>query len=93
MRDPETKRKIIGREFIRSFESAARQIAGDQGMDFLIQGTLYPDVVESGNFYYSTRSEILNPVSMGVVITHFNRQQYVLPALERLKSEFVGFLF
>lgn len=48
VRDPETKRKIIGREFIRSFESAARQIAGDQGMDFLVQGTLYPDVVESG---------------------------------------------
>ena len=46
--DPETKRKIIGREFIRSFEAAARQIAGDAGVDFLVQGTLYPDVVESG---------------------------------------------
>lgn len=46
--DPETKRKIIGREFIRSFEDAARSIAGDKGIDFLVQGTLYPDVVESG---------------------------------------------
>ncbi len=46
--DPETKRKIIGREFIRSFEAAARQIADDKGVDFLVQGTLYPDVVESG---------------------------------------------
>lgn len=46
--DPEAKRKIIGREFIRSFEAAARQIAGDKGIDFLCQGTLYPDVVESG---------------------------------------------
>ncbi len=46
--DPETKRKIVGREFIRSFEAAARQVAGDQGVDFLVQGTLYPDVVESG---------------------------------------------
>ncbi|MDR0837197.1 MAG: glutamine-hydrolyzing GMP synthase [Propionibacteriaceae bacterium] len=46
--DPETKRKIIGREFIRAFETAARQIAGEQGIDFLAQGTLYPDVVESG---------------------------------------------
>lgn len=46
--DPETKRKIIGREFIRSFEVAARDIAGDKGVDFLVQGTLYPDVVESG---------------------------------------------
>jgi GMP synthase (glutamine-hydrolysing) len=51
--DPETKRKIIGREFIRVFESAARGIveqAGAHGEEvkFLVQGTLYPDVVESG---------------------------------------------
>ena len=51
--DPEQKRKIIGREFIRVFEDAARDIvaeAGESGrtVDFLVQGTLYPDVVESG---------------------------------------------
>jgi GMP synthase (glutamine-hydrolysing) len=51
--DPEQKRKIIGREFIRAFERAAREItgrAGEQGetTEFLVQGTLYPDVVESG---------------------------------------------
>jgi GMP synthase (glutamine-hydrolysing) len=51
--DPETKRKIIGREFIRSFEAAAREIVGehtddDADVEFLVQGTLYPDVVESG---------------------------------------------
>jgi len=50
--DPETKRKIIGREFIRVFEDAAREVvreAGSQGdVEFLVQGTLYPDVVESG---------------------------------------------
>ncbi|QTE29929.1 glutamine-hydrolyzing GMP synthase [Pengzhenrongella sicca] len=51
--DPETKRKIIGREFIRVFEQAAREVvadAGDAGAEvkFLVQGTLYPDVVESG---------------------------------------------
>lgn len=46
--DPETKRKIIGAEFIRSFESAAREIRAHEGVDFLVQGTLYPDVVESG---------------------------------------------
>ncbi|PPK97603.1 GMP synthase (glutamine-hydrolysing) [Kineococcus xinjiangensis] len=51
--DPETKRKIIGREFIRVFEQAARDViaeAGEQGGEvrFLVQGTLYPDVVESG---------------------------------------------
>jgi GMP synthase (glutamine-hydrolysing) len=48
--NPEGKRKIIGREFIRAFEGAVRDIVGDNGaeVDFLVQGTLYPDVVESG---------------------------------------------
>ena len=51
--DPETKRKIIGREFIRVFEDAAAQVVADAGehgekVEFLVQGTLYPDVVESG---------------------------------------------
>src|SRR5215469_9213527 len=47
--DPEEKRKIIGREFIRAFEQAAREIAGEnEAATFLVQGTLYPDVVESG---------------------------------------------
>jgi GMP synthase (glutamine-hydrolysing) len=51
--DPESKRKIIGREFIRVFEDAARNVvleAGEHGrtVEFLVQGTLYPDVVESG---------------------------------------------
>ena len=46
--DPEAKRKIIGREFIRSFESAARKIAAGGEVEYLVQGTLYPDVVESG---------------------------------------------
>jgi GMP synthase (glutamine-hydrolysing) len=42
--DPEKKRKIIGEEFIRVFEEAARKIAAD----YLIQGTIYPDRIESG---------------------------------------------
>jgi GMP synthase (glutamine-hydrolysing) len=51
--DPEQKRKIIGREFIRAFEAAERDIVarahGDgSAVRFLVQGTLYPDVVESG---------------------------------------------
>ena len=44
--DPEQKRKIIGGEFIRVFEEEARKLAG--GIDFLGQGTIYPDIVESG---------------------------------------------
>ncbi|MEN9715736.1 MAG: glutamine-hydrolyzing synthase [Actinomycetota bacterium] len=51
--DPETKRKIIGREFIRTFEEAERALVAEAAADnrpikFLVQGTLYPDVVESG---------------------------------------------
>ncbi|HEX3826891.1 MAG TPA: glutamine-hydrolyzing GMP synthase [Sporichthyaceae bacterium] len=48
--DPEVKRKVIGREFIRVFEQAARDVIATHGggVDFLVQGTLYPDVVESG---------------------------------------------
>ncbi|GAA2489785.1 GMP synthase [glutamine-hydrolyzing] [Winogradskya humida] len=46
--DPEQKRKIIGREFIRTFEAAARELDEERHIEFLVQGTLYPDVVESG---------------------------------------------
>ena len=51
--EPEQKRKIIGREFIRSFEAAQREVVAEVGasggeVKFLVQGTLYPDVVESG---------------------------------------------
>jgi GMP synthase (glutamine-hydrolysing) len=46
--DPEQKRKIVGREFIRIFEWAAREIEAQHHVEFLVQGTLYPDVVESG---------------------------------------------
>ena len=46
--DPETKRKIIGREFIRVFERCVREIDESEDIQFLVQGTLYPDVVESG---------------------------------------------
>ncbi len=46
--DPETKRKIIGREFIRVFEAAERDLKTEGDYRFLVQGTLYPDVVESG---------------------------------------------
>jgi len=47
--DPEAKRKIIGELFIREFETVARELAEDgEGPRFLVQGTLYPDVIESG---------------------------------------------
>ena len=43
--EPERKRKIIGAEFIRVFEEEARKL---DGIDFLAQGTIYPDIIESG---------------------------------------------
>lgn len=46
--DPETKRKIIGNEFISVFEDEAHRLAQEEGsVDYLVQGTLYPDVIES----------------------------------------------
>ncbi len=49
--DPEEKRKIIGTEFIRVFEEEARRLGG---ADYLLQGTIYPDVIESGTESAST---------------------------------------
>ena len=49
--DPEAKRKIIGTEFIRTFEEVSAEVIAAEGhgdVEFLVQGTLYPDVVESG---------------------------------------------
>ncbi len=45
MTEPEQKRKIIGEEFIRVFEEEAKKIGA---VDFLAEGTIYPDIVESG---------------------------------------------
>jgi GMP synthase (glutamine-hydrolysing) len=48
--DPETKRKVIGREFIEVFDEEAARIAEKTGgVDWLVQGTLYPDVIESSS--------------------------------------------
>ncbi len=53
--DPQQKRKIIGREFIEAFKREAESIEGAQ---FLAQGTLYPDVIESGHGYAGTAANI-----------------------------------
>ena len=53
--EPERKRKIIGELFIREFEAVARELgAGGDGPRFLVQGTLYPDVIESGSGHAAT---------------------------------------
>ena len=53
--DPQQKRKIIGREFIEAFKREAQSI---EGAKFLAQGTLYPDVIESGHGYAGTAANI-----------------------------------
>ena len=53
--DPQQKRKIIGREFIEAFKREAKSI---EGARFLAQGTLYPDVIESGHGYAGTAANI-----------------------------------
>jgi len=53
--DPQQKRKIIGREFIEAFKREAERI---EGAEFLAQGTLYPDVIESGHGYAGTAANI-----------------------------------
>jgi GMP synthase (glutamine-hydrolysing) len=53
--DPQQKRKIIGREFIEAFKREAKSI---EGAKFLAQGTLYPDVIESGHGYAGTAANI-----------------------------------
>jgi GMP synthase (glutamine-hydrolysing) len=61
--DPETKRKTIGREFIRVFEESASDLQADgETIDFLVQGTLYPDVIESGS---STAAKIKSHHNVG----------------------------
>ncbi|MGC8509568.1 MAG: glutamine-hydrolyzing GMP synthase [Acidimicrobiales bacterium] len=53
--DPEAKRKIIGELFIREFEAVARELSADgHGPRYLVQGTLYPDVIESGSGHAAT---------------------------------------
>ncbi len=60
--DPEQKRKIIGREFIRVFEAAEAEVlqGADDKVAFLVQGTLYPDVVESGGALHDGQSGAAN---------------------------------
>ena len=68
--DPETKRKIIGGEFIRIFEEEARKL---EGIEFLAQGTIYPDIIEShgvkahhnvGGLPEDLRFELVEPVKL-----------------------------
>jgi GMP synthase (glutamine-hydrolysing) len=65
--DPEKKRKIIGEKFIRIFEREAKRVAGgkDKGAKFLVQGTIYPDVIESRGPERQTAAKIKTHHNVG----------------------------
>jgi GMP synthase (glutamine-hydrolysing) len=81
--DPETKRKIIGRLFIETFEEEARKLGGAQ---FLAQGTLYPDVIESVSFTGGPSVTIKSHHNVGGLPERMN-MQLVEPLRELFKDE------
>ena len=81
--DPETKRKTIGRVFIEVFEEEAARVGG---ADFLAQGTLYPDVVESISAHGGASATIKSHHNVGGLPAHM-RMQLVEPLRELFKDE------
>ncbi len=81
--DPETKRKIIGRLFIETFEAEARKLGG---ADFLAQGTLYPDVIESVSFSGGPSQTIKSHHNVGGLPERMN-MKLVEPLRELFKDE------
>ncbi|MEG2295120.1 MAG: glutamine-hydrolyzing GMP synthase, partial [Oscillospiraceae bacterium] len=79
--DPETKRKIIGEEFIRVFEEEAKKIGT---VDFLAQGTIYPDVIESG---LGEASVIKSHHNVGGLPDHVDFKEIVEPLRLLFKDE------
>ncbi|MEO6395415.1 MAG: glutamine-hydrolyzing GMP synthase, partial [Devosia sp.] len=81
--DPETKRKTIGRLFIETFEAEAKKLGGAQ---FLAQGTLYPDVIESVSFTGGPSVTIKSHHNVGGLPERMN-MQLVEPLRELFKDE------
>jgi len=79
--DPEAKRKIIGEEFIRVFEEEAKKIGA---VNYLVQGTIYPDVVESG---IGNAAVIKSHHNVGGLPEHVDFKEIVEPLRELFKDE------
>jgi GMP synthase (glutamine-hydrolysing) len=85
--DPEKKRKTIGRLFIEVFEEEAEKLArGEKPAEFLAQGTLYPDVIESVSFTGATSSTIKSHHNVGGLPERMN-MKLVEPLRELFKDE------
>ncbi len=80
--DPEQKRKIIGEEFIRVFEEEAKKIGA---VDFLVQGTIYPDVVESG--LGGESAVIKSHHNVGGLPDHVDFKEIIEPLRDLFKDE------
>ncbi len=80
--EPEKKRKIIGEEFIRVFEEEAKKIGA---VDYLVQGTIYPDVVESGVGGEST--VIKSHHNVGALPDHVDFKEIIEPLRDLFKDE------
>lgn len=80
--EPEQKRKIIGEEFIRVFEEEANKIGA---VDFLVQGTIYPDVVESG--LGGESAVIKSHHNVGGLPDHVNFKEIIEPLRDLFKDE------
>lgn len=78
---PEEKRKIIGEEFIRVFEAEAKKIGT---VDFLVQGTIYPDVIESGS---GDASVIKSHHNVGGLPEHVDFKEIIEPLRDLFKDE------
>lgn len=81
VKDPETKRKIIGEEFIRVFEEEAKKIGA---VDFLVQGTIYPDVIESG---VGDAAVIKSHHNVGGLPDHVDFKEIIEPLRNLFKDE------
>lgn len=79
--DPERKRKIIGEEFIRVFEEEAKKIGGT---DYLAQGTIYPDVIESG---FGHAAVIKSHHNVGGLPDHVDFKEIIEPLRDLFKDE------
>ena len=79
--DPETKRKIIGEEFIRVFEDEAKKIGT---VDYLVQGTIYPDIIESG---VGSRAKIKSHHNVGGLPEHVDFKEIIEPLRDLFKDE------
>ena len=81
VKEPERKRKIIGEEFIRVFEAEAKKIGT---VDYLVQGTIYPDVIESGAGDAST---IKSHHNVGGLPEHVDFKEIIEPLRDLFKDE------